>query len=109
MSSRSESFMAAAAMAGIAAALFWFGTEAHAQDSATAKRGATASSNAADLAKDLANPVWTVPIYAVVSKVTRLGDQVVSFGAGVRYWADSPDSGPHGWGFRLVLTWLFPR
>ena len=49
---------------------------------------------------------WAVPVNAVVSKVTRLGDQLVSFGAGARYWADSPDSGPHGWGFRLVLTFL---
>jgi len=52
---------------------------------------------------------WAVPVNAVVSKVTRLGDQLVSFGAGARYWADSPDSGPHGWGLRLVLTFLFPR
>ena len=33
----------------------------------------------------------------------------VNLGGGVRYWADGPDSGPHGWGFRLVLTLLLPK
>ena len=33
----------------------------------------------------------------------------VSLGAGVRWWADSPESGPHGWGVRLVVTFLFPK
>ena len=39
----------------------------------------------------------------------KWGNQPVSLGAGVRYWADSPDSGPQGWGFRLSLTFLFPK
>jgi hypothetical protein len=52
---------------------------------------------------------WAVPINAIVSKVTKVGDQLVSVGGGVRYWADGPESGPHGWGFRLVLTLLFPK
>jgi len=52
---------------------------------------------------------WSVPINAVVSKLIKFGSQPVSLGAGVRYWADSPDSGPHGWGVRLVVTFLFPK
>jgi hypothetical protein len=52
---------------------------------------------------------WTVPINAVVSRVTKVGSQLVSVGGGVRYWADGPDGGPHGWGFRLVVTLLFPK
>ena len=52
---------------------------------------------------------WTVPLNALVSKVVKVGDQLVSFGAGVRYWADGPQSAPHGWGVRLVATLLFPR
>jgi hypothetical protein len=52
---------------------------------------------------------WAVPLNAIVSKVTKLGDQLVSFGAGARYWADGPEGGPHGWGFRLTVTLLFPR
>ena len=52
---------------------------------------------------------WVVPINAIVSKVTKVGDQLVSVGGGVRYWADGPEGGPHGWGFRLVVTLLFPK
>ena len=51
MTPRVESLATALAMAGIAAALFWFGTEVHAQESVVA------ASSAADLAKELANPV----------------------------------------------------
>lgn len=52
---------------------------------------------------------WSVPINAVVSKVTKVGAQLISIGAGVRYWAETPDSGPEGWGARVVLTLLFPK
>jgi hypothetical protein len=58
---------------------------------------------------DWENTQWAVPISGVVSKVTTVGDQLVSFAGGVRYWADGPEGGPHGWGFRLVVTLLFPR
>jgi hypothetical protein len=51
---------------------------------------------------------WAVPINLVVSKVTKVGDQLLSVGAGLRYWADGPEAGPHGWGGRLVVTLLFP-
>ncbi len=52
---------------------------------------------------------WSVPINVSASKLTRIGRQPVSFGVGVRYWADSSESGPHGWGARLVVTLLFPE
>jgi hypothetical protein len=52
---------------------------------------------------------WSVPINGIVSKVTKVGSQLVSVGAGVRYWAESPDSGPDGWGARLIFTLLFPK
>lgn len=52
---------------------------------------------------------WSVPINAVVSKVTRVGGQLISVGAGVRYWAESPESSAEGWGARVVLTLLFPK
>ncbi|GDX76591.1 hypothetical protein LBMAG41_16670 [Cyanobium sp.] len=51
---------------------------------------------------------WAVPLNLVVAKVTKVGNQLLSLGAGVRYWVDGPDSGPHGWGARLVATLLFP-
>jgi hypothetical protein len=51
---------------------------------------------------------WMVPINALASKVVKFGDQLVSIGAGVRYWADGPPSSLHGWGMRMVVTLLSP-
>jgi hypothetical protein len=58
---------------------------------------------------DWENEQWSVPINAVVSKVTNIGGQLISFNAGIRYWAETPDSGPEGWGVRLVTVLLFPK
>jgi hypothetical protein len=52
---------------------------------------------------------WSTPINAFVSKLLKFGTQPVSIGGGVRYWAASPDTGPHGWGARLIVTFLFPH
>ena len=52
---------------------------------------------------------WSVPINAFVSKVTRIGDQLVSIGGGLRWWADSPPDGPEGLGARFFVTLLYPR
>jgi hypothetical protein len=57
---------------------------------------------------DWAANQWAVPLNLAATKVTKLGNQLISFGAGVRYWVDGPDSGPQGWGARLVVTLLFP-
>jgi hypothetical protein len=58
---------------------------------------------------DWENEQWTVPINATVTKVVRLGGQLVSFGGGARYWAEGPQTAPEGWGVRLIATLLFPR
>jgi hypothetical protein len=52
---------------------------------------------------------WSVPINTSVSKLVVLGNQPVSIGGTVKYWADSPESGPHGLAGRLTLTLLFPK
>lgn len=52
---------------------------------------------------------WSIPINAIVSRVVPIGGQPVSFAAGVRYWAETPDGGPDDFGLRLVVTYLFPR
>ena len=52
---------------------------------------------------------WSAPINGVVSKVTKIGSQLLSVGAGLRYWVDTPESGPEGMGFWLKATLLFPR
>lgn len=58
---------------------------------------------------DWTNDQWSVPINATVSKLVQLGSQPVSFGAGLRYWAETPENGPEGFGFRLSMTLLFPK
>ncbi len=52
---------------------------------------------------------WAVPLSANISKVTKLGNQLVSLNGGVRYWAESTTGGPEGFGFRLQLTLLLPK
>lgn len=51
---------------------------------------------------------WSVPMNVTVSKLLKFGNQPVSIGAGLRYWLSSPDSGPKGFGGRLIMTFLFP-
>ena len=50
---------------------------------------------------------WNVPMNLSYSKVTRWGNQMVSYAGGVRYFFETPGDGPD-WGVRLVLTLLFP-
>jgi hypothetical protein len=58
---------------------------------------------------DWENEQWNLPVIAVASKVTKIGDQLVSIGGGIRYYVDSPEAGPEGWGARIVFTLLFPK
>jgi hypothetical protein len=52
---------------------------------------------------------WSVPINVTVAKLVKFGEQPVSFTVGARYWAETPESGPEGCGFRGVVTFLFPK
>ncbi|MEJ2514567.1 MAG: transporter [Gammaproteobacteria bacterium] len=52
---------------------------------------------------------WSIPLNLTALQMVNLGGQLAQVGAGVRYWADSPDSGPEGWGFRLIFTLVYPR
>ena len=58
---------------------------------------------------DWNNDQWSVPINLTVNQLLMAGKKPFQIGAGVRYWADSPDNGPEGWGVRLQLTFLFPK
>ena len=55
------------------------------------------------------NGEWSVPINAAVSKLLKLGKLPVQLKAGVRYWAESADAGPEGWGFKVGIVFLFPK
>jgi hypothetical protein len=52
---------------------------------------------------------WSVPVNLSASKLLLLGGRPVSVGAGVRHWVDSPPGGPEGTGYRLVVSFLFPK
>jgi hypothetical protein len=52
---------------------------------------------------------WSVPFNLLVKQMVKVGEQRLQLEAGARYWATSPDSGPHGWGFRFTVTFLFPN
>jgi len=58
---------------------------------------------------DWKNEAWSVPIVAQVSQLFKIGPQILQFAVGAKYWAESPDNGPDGWGFRAQLTFLFPK
>jgi len=63
----------------------------------------------ADSTYDWEGSGWTIPIGVFGSKVTTIGKQLVQFGIGPRYYAESPDGGPHGWGVRAVVVLLYPK
>ncbi|MBW1749092.1 MAG: transporter [Deltaproteobacteria bacterium] len=58
---------------------------------------------------DWENEQWSVPINFSVQQLLKIGKMPLQIGAGVRYWADSPDTGAEGWGTRLTMTFLFPK
>lgn len=58
---------------------------------------------------DWEGDAWSVPVNFLVSQLLKVGKMPISVGVGARYWADTPDNGPEDWGFRAVLTLLFPK
>jgi len=50
----------------------------------------------------------TVPINLMVAQVVKIGQLPVQFQAGARWFAEAPDGGAD-WGWRLVITLLFPK
>lgn len=51
---------------------------------------------------------WTVPVNAMVSQLVKLGNQPINLSLGYRHYFDAPSGGPE-WGFRFVITFLFPK
>ena len=52
---------------------------------------------------------WSVPVNFQVGQVFKIGPQLIQLAVGARYWAVAPDNGPEGWGYRVQLTFLFPK
>jgi hypothetical protein len=58
---------------------------------------------------DWENDDASIPINLSVSQVIHLGPQLAQVGAGIRYWLESAENGPEGWGFRFNFVLLFPK
>jgi len=52
---------------------------------------------------------WSVPVNLTVTQLFKIQGHPLTVQAGPRYWLESPDNGPQGWGFRFAVTLLFPR
>ena len=50
----------------------------------------------------------TSRVNLMYSQVTKIGNQMVSFAGGARYYLESPAGGPD-WGVRFVVTLLYPK
>ena len=71
--------------------------------------GATTFGLNSESTYDWENEAWTASVNATIGQVVPIGGRPVSFTGGVRYWLDSPEGGPEGWGARFVVTLLFPK
>ena len=52
---------------------------------------------------------WSVPLNVSVSQLLKVRSQILQVSLGARYWAQSPDAGPEGFGLRAGVTLLFPK
>ena len=52
---------------------------------------------------------WSVPLIVQAGQLFKIGPQILQLAVAGKYWADSPDNGPEGWGLRVQLTFLFPK
>ena len=52
---------------------------------------------------------WSVPINFNVSKVLNFNQVPIQLGAGLRYWIDTPETGPEDLGYRATVTFLLPQ
>lgn len=49
----------------------------------------------------------TLPVALTATKITAIGNHRFAVGGGLRHYLDAPESGPHGWAFRLGFTLMF--
>jgi len=60
-------------------------------------------------AYDWKSDQWQVPLIVQAGQLFKVGTQILQLSVAGKYWAESPDNGPQGWGFRTQLTFLFPK
>ena len=52
---------------------------------------------------------WSIPLEFTVNKFFEVGNMVMAVGGGLRYWIESPDSGPEGWGVNISVYFFLPK
>lgn len=52
---------------------------------------------------------WSIPVNFLAMQMAKVGNQIIQVGGGFRYWLESPDAGPEGWGARFQVVLLFPK
>jgi len=52
---------------------------------------------------------WSVPVNLTIAQMLKIHGQMFQVFAGSRFWLDSPDGGPEGFGVRAGITLLFPK
>jgi hypothetical protein len=73
------------------------------------KNGVTVTVSSESSANWEADDVWTVPVIAQISKVTRLGPFPFSVGAGLGYYAVTPGNEGPDWKLRTTFTLILPN
>jgi len=58
---------------------------------------------------DWEHEAWSVPVNANVAQMFKIGPQIMQLMLGARYWVESPEGGPEGWGLGVQLTLLYPK
>jgi hypothetical protein len=74
----------------------------------TTKR-ATTYGLSAEGTYDWTGPGLSMPLVASIGQVTKVAGQLISLTVGLKYYVATVPNGPHGFGGRLVLTFLFPK
>jgi hypothetical protein len=69
----------------------------------------TTISLSAETSYDWSAEAWSVPVVFTVDQLFQIGEQYISIGAAVKYWAASPEGGPQDFGFRVQMTFLIPN
>jgi hypothetical protein len=52
---------------------------------------------------------WSVPVNLTVSQLFMIAKRPYQVQLGGRYWAETPDNGPEGFGLRVMFWFLFPK
>lgn len=51
----------------------------------------------------------SIPLNFQINRITKLGNQIIQVGGGLRYWLENSEQGPEGFGLRINLVFLYPQ